>query len=58
MRCIRCRGLMIEDRFVDLEKDILCVVAWRCINCGEVLDTVIHHHRSLPSSDLAVMGMD
>ena len=50
MRCLRCQGFMIEDRFVHPEHaDTLEVVAWRCINCGEVLDAVIHHHRALPS---------
>jgi hypothetical protein len=48
---------MIEDRFVDLNQaDSLWMVAWRCVNCGEVLDAVIHHHRSLPSLELAVKG--
>jgi hypothetical protein len=59
MRCIRCQGFMIEDRFVDLSQaDSLWMVAWRCVNCGEVLDAVIHHHRSLTSPELVVKGMD
>jgi len=50
MRCRRCQGFMIEDRFVHREHaDTLEVVARRCINCGEILDAVIHHHRALPS---------
>jgi hypothetical protein len=56
MRCARCNGLMVWDRFLDMgQADILWAFAWRCINCGEVLDAVIHdHRRALPT--LAVTG--
>ena len=51
MRCYRCQGFMIEDRFDPEEGDRPGMVAWRCINCGEVLDAVIQHHRYSPSPD-------
>ena len=38
MRWLRCQGFMIEDRFDDPGLvDARGMVAWRCINCGEVL---------------------
>ena len=47
MRCMRCQGLMVWDRFLDLaQTDLLWGLAWRCVNCGEVLDAVIQSHRS------------
>ena len=58
MRCTRCQGFMMEDCFVDLEHDIGRVAAWRCLNCGEVVDTVIHRHRSLPFPELATSCSD
>jgi hypothetical protein len=46
MKCARCRGLMVVDRLLDMgQADILWAFVWRCINCGEVLDAVIQHHR-------------
>ena len=42
MTCMRCQGLMVWDRFLDLvQTDLLWALAWRCVNCGEVLDAVI-----------------
>ena len=50
MRCTRCRGLMVEDRCIDLAQlEHIWGRAWRCVNCGNVTDTIIQHHRSLPS---------
>ena len=46
MRCRRCQGLMVWDRFIDLaQSDLLWAFAWRCVNCGEVLDAVILSQR-------------
>lgn len=47
MRCSRCRGCMIRDRFMDLLDDTgqVDILAWRCLNCGEVLDGVVMNHR-------------
>jgi hypothetical protein len=53
MRGARCQGFMVEDRFLDMgQADIRWAFVWRCINCGEVLDAVIQHHRC--SSNLVV----
>lgn len=47
MTCSRCRGLMIEDHFVDLEGAFgeMWTTSWRCVNCGHVYDAVIEQHR-------------
>ena len=47
MTCSRCRGLMIEDHFVDLEGAFgeMWTTSWRCVNCGHVHDSVIEQHR-------------
>ena len=50
MRCPRCKGLMFTTRFYDLRDDtgIIAFNAWRCISCGEVLDSVIYKNRTRP----------
>lgn len=47
MRCRRCRGLMVQDRFMDLGDDMghIGFLGWRCVNCGEVVDPVVLAHR-------------
>jgi Fe-S-cluster-containing dehydrogenase component len=41
MRCARCGGLMIQERF-------FCGEVWdgrKCVNCGECVDPVIEENR-------------
>ena len=47
MNCSRCRGLMVEDHFLDLEgtTGYMWTVGCRCMNCGHVHDPVIEQHR-------------
>lgn len=47
MRCLRCKGLMALTRFYDLLNDTgkIAFDAWRCIGCGEVLDSVVCTNR-------------
>ena len=47
MNCSRCRGLMIEDQFLDLEGAFgeMWATSLRCVNCGFVHDAVIEQHR-------------
>ena len=49
MTCTRCRGCMIRDQFMDLRDDTgqLNFFAWRCLNCGEVLDGIVLKHRTI-----------
>ena len=50
MRCQRCQGCMIKDTCMDLRDDTgqIAFGAWRCLNCGEVVDPVVISHRVLP----------
>ena len=47
MNCSRCRGLMIEDRFLDMESSYgqMWATSLRCVNCGHVHDSVTEQHR-------------
>ena len=47
MPCQRCQGLMIEDHFIDMEEGgrHLWLCAWRCLNCGDVVDSAIMRNR-------------
>jgi hypothetical protein len=48
MQCEGCNGLMVLDRLVDLESSQLWLYAWRCTNCGNVVDDQIRRHRVQP----------
>ncbi len=38
MQCEKCKGLMVRERFSDY---FLIVYAWKCINCGAIVDSTI-----------------
>jgi hypothetical protein len=46
MTCSRCRGLMVEDHFLDLQGAYgqMWTTSLRCVNCGQVHDSVIEQH--------------
>lgn len=56
MKCARCGGLMVRERFEDLgglgSSDHESA-GWRCINCGAIVDPVIVTHRRLASQAAA-----
>lgn len=47
MSCSRCKGCMIEDYLLDMEDSSgpMWLQAWRCMNCGNVFDSVLEHNR-------------
>jgi RNase P subunit RPR2 len=48
MICQRCEGLMVLERYDDLTLGSAGyeVPAWRCLNCGAIVDSAIAaHHR-------------
>ena len=50
MRCLRCNGLMVCEKFEDLGglgSSDHEYAGWRCINCGTIVDPVIATHRRL-----------
>ena len=50
MRCLRCDGLMVSERFDEpggLESRGHEDSGWRCINCGAIVDAVIAANRRL-----------
>jgi len=62
MQCVRCQGLMIVDRFVDMDQSGNAqFVGWRCLVCGNITDSLIAANqqqppalkRSLPKRPLA-----
>ncbi|MGH7231546.1 MAG: hypothetical protein ACREJU_09345 [Nitrospiraceae bacterium] len=42
MTCSRCAGLMVEDYFINIDIDAPSgtekLAAWRCINCGDIVE--------------------
>ena len=58
MPCQRCQGLMVADHFIDMQDDRghCWLNAWRCVNCGDVVEPGILRHKLEQRSRLAVMG--
>ncbi len=52
MECVRCKGLMVAGSYSEMKQTggLEVIQFWRCINCGEVVDPLIHHYRSLSKS--------
>ena len=46
MTCQRCHGLMVRERYDDLELGSAEheIPSWRCLNCGAIVDSVILAH--------------
>ena len=42
MGCPKCKGLMILERFSDF---FLVFYAWKCVNCGAIIDRTISNNR-------------
>ena len=38
MKCPKCSGMMIVERFADY---FLTFHAWKCVNCGAIMDQAI-----------------
>jgi uncharacterized Zn finger protein len=47
MSCSRCQGLMVKEHFLDFDGTIghMWANGYRCMNCGNVHDPIIEHHR-------------
>ena len=58
MECLRCRGLMIEDHFIDLlgTGALMWMKGWRCMNCGHVVDPLMEANRRLEAATLLAMA--
>jgi len=42
MECPKCKGMMLLERFSDF---FLVFYAWKCMNCGAMIDRTISHNR-------------
>ena len=42
MDCLKCKGLMMLERFLDF---FLVFYAWKCVNCGAIIDKTICNNR-------------
>lgn len=51
MQCPKCKGLMMLERFSDF---FLIFYAWKCINCGSIIDRTISANKrnSLAASEV------
>jgi len=43
-KCARCSGAMIFERF---QATVEIFYAWRCLNCGDIMDPVVQKNREL-----------
>ena len=44
MKCHRCRGVMVYDKFYGSQEQFW---GWKCLICGEIVDPVILENREL-----------
>lgn len=42
MKCNRCKGMMIYEKFYGRQEDFW---GWRCVFCGEIIDQIIIENR-------------
>jgi len=59
MDCLRCHGMMVEERFEDLRGDPhhISFHGWRCVCCGNIVDPVIIRHRTVGLSPVLPIQM-
>jgi uncharacterized Zn finger protein len=57
-KCTRCQGLMVEDHCIDFEGTYgyMWTKAHRCMNCGNVHDSVIGQHRQAKRQPALVLA--
>jgi uncharacterized Zn finger protein len=57
MNCSRCRGLMIEEQFLDMQSQYgqMWARSLRCVNCGYVHDSTIEQHRLARQEKVAAL---
>jgi hypothetical protein len=59
MNCQRCNGLVISDDSVTVQTGSSSDFhAWRCINCGMIVDDVINQNRQIFSQRRRDDGSD
>lgn len=56
MTCNRCRGLLVEDHCYDLLDDRISLKAWRCIACGNIVDSLILKNQLEQQARLATVS--
>ena len=54
MHCQRCRGVMREDQFFDVEgtQGLIWMKGWRCTQCGHATDPLIYANCRLNALDI------
>ena len=55
MDCPKCKGLMRLERFSDF---FLVFYAWKCINCGTIIDRKIFNNRRNSLAAKATKGVE
>ena len=56
MTCLRCDGLMVQEKFEDLDglwSSDHEFAGWHSLNCGAIVDPVIAAHKRITSSAVA-----
>ena len=52
MTCLCCDGLMVHEKFEDLDglwSSDHEFLGWRCLNCGAIVDSIIAAHKRITS---------
>lgn len=52
MICLRCQGFCVGQTYYEARQ---CFTAWRCVNCGNVMEaTLLENRRNPPAVKLGV----
>jgi len=46
MKCNRCGGVMVYEKFKVYSEEVEDFSGWRCVSCGEIVDEVILKNRA------------
>ena len=46
MKCPKCKGLMVLEKFTD--ESSYSFIGWRCVPCGAIIDNIIIQNRNNP----------
>jgi hypothetical protein len=56
MTCERCHGLMLGAPLDKHDTGLLWLWAWRCVTCGNCVDSVIQQKRTMQKRQAVVMA--
>lgn len=54
MKCPKCSGMMFQERLADF---FITFYAWKCINCGSIIDNTILENKRKSGDFLSSLAL-